>query len=246
MSMGQATSTSGRKEEALSNVHFVLKTPLRPPFPEGLATAVFATGCYWGTEKGYWRLPGVFSTAVGYAGGKAEHPTYEEACSGRTGHTEAVFVVYDPEQIAYSDLLRMFYESHDPSTLNRQGNDRGTQYRSAIYTYNDEQMGLAVASKAAFEKILGRPVVSELKPMEQAGPFYYAHEEYQQYLARPGSRPYCSAQPQGKSLGNTWVPEELAKHAPKLSEEFWQEHSPKPGCHTVIKCTNPKIVWPAA
>lgn len=237
------SSVAGRDhEEKLSNKHFVLGTVLRPPYPEGMQEAVFATGCYWGTEKGFWRMPGVFSTAVGYAGGATKNPSYEEACSGQTGHTEGVHVVYDPNQISYSDLLKQFYESHDPSQINRQGNDRGTQYRSAIYTYTEDQMKLALASKAAFEALLGRPVASELKPMEAAGPFYYAHEGYQQYLARPNSRPYCSAQPQGKSLDFEWIPADLKeKHGSKLGAGYWDLHAPKPHC--AIRDPNTPIAW---
>lgn len=234
------------QEEKLSNVHFVLKTPLRPPFPEGTKTAVFATGCYWGTEKGFWQMPGVMSTAVGYAGGKTKNPTYEEACSGLTGHTEGVHVVYDPSKLSYSDLLRQFFQSHDPSQKDGQGNDRGTQYRSAIYTTDADQAKLAAAGIKAYETVLGRKLHTELRPIKDAGPFYYAHEAYQQYLARPGSRPYCSAQPQGVSLPpyDEWKPEGLdGDHAPKLPTEYWAKHGPKPGC-SIVKGGFAQIIWP--
>lgn len=248
--MGNTETMSGKclpgraEEEKLSNVHYVLKSPYKPPFPKELEQAVFATGCYWGTEKGYWKLPGVVSTAIGYAGGQTPNPTYREVCSGQTGHTEAVFVVYDPKRVTYADLLRMFYESHDPSQVDGQGNDQGTQYRSAIYTFNPEQMALAQASKAAYEKLLGKRIATEIKPMEEAGPFYYGHEDYQQYLARPGARPYCSAQPQGVSLTPaSWVPAELQeKYAPKLPDAYWTQYGPKPGC--TIKGPNEPNKWP--
>jgi peptide-methionine (S)-S-oxide reductase len=129
--------------------HEVLGTPLEPPFPEGLERAVFGLGCFWGAERVFWRAPGVYTTAVGYAGGFTPNPTYEEACSGRTGHTEAVLVVFDPRQTSYEDLLRLFWESHDPTHGMRQGNDVGTQYRSAIYWANDAQRVAAEASRGA-------------------------------------------------------------------------------------------------
>jgi len=232
------------EEEKLSNVHFVLKTPYRPPFPKEMDCAVFATGCYWGTEKAYWRTPGVFSTAIGYAGGQTPNPSYREVCSGQTGHTEAVFVVYDPSKVNYADLLRLFFESHNPSQVNGQGNDVGTQYRSAIYTYNPEQQALAMAAQGQYQKLLQKPIATEIKSMEEAGPFYYGHDGYQQYLARPGSRPYCSAEPQGVSLTPaTWIPSVLAeKYAPKLPDAYWAQFGPRPGC--TIKGPNEQNKWP--
>lgn len=243
----QADALPGRDtEEKLSNVHVVLKTPVRGPFKEGLAEAVFATGCYWGTEMAYWMTPGVISTAVGYAGGYTKNPTYEEACSGQTGHTEAVHVVYDPAKLSYSDLLRLFCESHDPTQYMGQGNDKGTQYRSAVYTYNDDQTKLTAAALQAYEKALGgRKIQTEVKEMKEAGPFYYAHEGYQQYLARPGSRMYCSAMPQGVSLPpyKEWAPSKLdGDHSPKLPEEYWQKHGPKKGCG--LTRVKEQIKWP--
>ncbi|OAA24225.1 peptide-methionine (S)-S-oxide reductase [Frankia sp. EI5c] len=164
--------------------HAVLGTPLLGPFPEGLATAVFGLGCFWGAERKFWQVPGVYSTAVGYAGGFTPNPTYEETCSGLTGHTEAVLVVFDPAKVGYDELLRVFWESHDPTQGMRQGNDVGTQYRSAIYTTSDEQAAAALASRDAFQRALDAAgysrITTEIAP---AGPFYYAEEYHQQYLS---------------------------------------------------------------
>eukprot|EP00241_Pyramimonas_parkeae_P010678 CAMPEP_0114252226 /NCGR_PEP_ID=MMETSP0058-20121206/15720_1 /TAXON_ID=36894 /ORGANISM="Pyramimonas parkeae, CCMP726" /LENGTH=230 /DNA_ID=CAMNT_0001366139 /DNA_START=267 /DNA_END=959 /DNA_ORIENTATION=- len=215
----------------VTNQHFITKNPIQPPFPENMKVAVFGTGCFWGTEKGFWRLPGVFSTAVGYTGGTIENPTYEQVCSGRTMHNEVVQVVYDPSKISYADLLRMYWQSHDPTQGMGQGNDRGTQYRSGIYFFDDEQKALAEASKAAYQKALGSrfpAITSEIIP---APTFYYAEDYHQQYLAKPGARQYCSAQPTGVQLGGDWVPADMAAaHAPKIPDSFWPESGPKPGC----------------
>ena len=163
--------------------HAVLDAPLVPPFPAGLEQAVLGLGCFWGAERIFWRLDGVFTTAVGYAGGYTENPTYEEVCSGRTGHTEVVLVVFDPAQLSYAELLRVFWEAHDPTQGMRQGNDTGSQYRSAIYTFSDEQLATAEASRAAYDGALagaGHPrITTEIAP---AGPFYYAEDYHQQYL----------------------------------------------------------------
>jgi len=171
--------------------HFVLGTPLRPPFPAGSQSAMFGMGCFWGAERKFWELEGVYSTSVGYAGGITPNPGYEEVCSGLTGHTEVVRVVFDPARISYDELLRVFWESHDPTQGMRQGNDAGTQYRSAIYTYGDAQAAAAAASRDAYEPALTRggygPITTEIRP---APPFYYAEGYHQQYLAKnPGG--YC-------------------------------------------------------
>ena len=178
--------------------HFVLDAPLKPPFPEGLEQAVFGLGCFWGAERNYWQKPGVYTTAVGYAGGHTPNPDYREVCSGMTGHTEVVLVVYDPEKIAYEDLLRLFWESHDPTQGMRQGNDVGTQYRSAIYVFDDEQRAAAEASRAAYARVLADAGYGAITTeIADAGPFYYAEDYHQQYLAKnPGG--YCG-------LGGTGV-----------------------------------------
>ena len=171
--------------------HFVNHRPLKGPYPEGLELAQFGMGCFWGVERIFWKLPGVWVTAVGYAGGVTPNPTYEEACSGRTGHTEAVLVVFDPKLVSYEALLKTFWEGHNPTQGMRQGNDTGTQYRSAIYTYGEDQAKAAQASKAAYEGALkGRgfgPVTTEIEP---AGEFYFAEDYHQQYLAK-NPRGYC-------------------------------------------------------
>jgi len=171
--------------------HFVSGRPLKPPFPEGLEQAVFGLGCFWGAERLFWELPGVYTTAVGYAGGYTPNPTYEEVCSGSTGHTEAVLVVFDPARISRDEILRAFWENHDPTQGMRQGNDVGTQYRSAVYASDDAQLAAAEASRDAFQTALsaaGRGEIStEIRP---AGPFYYAEAYHQQYLAK-NPNGYC-------------------------------------------------------
>jgi peptide-methionine (S)-S-oxide reductase len=163
--------------------HEVLGTPIQPPFPEGMETAVFGLGCFWGAERLFWQIPGVFTTAVGYAGGFTPHPTYEEVCSGRTGHTEAVLVVFDPAQVSYEELLRVFFEAHNPTQGMRQGNDIGTQYRSAIYTTSDTQRRLAEMTARMYENELRRSRYGEITTeIAATGPFYYAEEYHQQYL----------------------------------------------------------------
>jgi peptide-methionine (S)-S-oxide reductase len=175
----------GREQPAFAvpAKHAVLGTPLEPPFPEGMSTAVFGLGCFWGAERKFWQIDGVYTTAVGYAGGFTPNPTYEEVCSGRTGHTEAVLVVFDPEKVSYRDLLAVFWEAHDPTQGMRQGNDKGTQYRSAIYYSGDEQRRAAEETRDAYEQALGSagygPITTEIAP---AGPFYYAEGYHQQYL----------------------------------------------------------------
>jgi peptide-methionine (S)-S-oxide reductase len=178
--------------------HTVLGTSLVPPFPDGTARAVFGMGCFWGAEKVFWSIPGVYTTAVGYAGGSTPNPTYEEVCSGRTGHTEAVLVVYDPDVVSYEELLRAFWENHDPTQGMRQGNDMGTQYRSAIYFTDDAQRGEAEASRDRYQEALHaagqRDITTEIAP---AGEFFYAEGYHQQYLAQ-NPMGYCG-------LGGTGV-----------------------------------------
>jgi peptide-methionine (S)-S-oxide reductase len=165
--------------------HFVNGHPLKGPYPEGLETAIFAMGCFWGEERKFWTLPGVWVTAVGYTGGFTPNPTYEETCTGRTGHTEAVLVVYDPKLISYGALLKEFWEEHDPTQGMRQGNDVGTQYRSGIYALNDAQLAEAKASREAYQQALTAKgfgaITTEIAP---AGPFYFAEAYHQQYLAK--------------------------------------------------------------
>jgi peptide-methionine (S)-S-oxide reductase len=165
--------------------HFVNGAPLVPPFPSGLRLATFGMGCFWGAEKLFWQREGVFSTAVGYAGGATPNPTYREVCSGLTGHTEVVQVVFDPRVVSYDDLLKIFWENHDPTQGMRQGNDQGTQYRSAIYTHDDEQRAAAEASRAAYARALETEghgaITTELKAAPE---FYFAEDDHQQYLAK--------------------------------------------------------------
>jgi peptide-methionine (S)-S-oxide reductase len=181
------------------NRHTVLGTPLVGPWPAGLVIAYFAMGCFWGAERLFWRVPGVYSTAAGYQGGYTPNPTYEEACTGRTGHAESVQVVYDPTVVSYKDLLKVFWENHDPTQGMRQGNDLGTQYRSAIYAATDEQLADALASRDAFAPVVraaGRGDITT--EIATAGPFYYAEDYHQQYLSdakNPGG--YCNHGPNG-------------------------------------------------
>lgn len=175
----------------VSGRHLVSGHSIVPPVPDGLEEAVFGLGCFWGAERVFWQLPGVYSTAVGYAGGQTADPTYEEVCSGRTGHVEVVRVYYDPTRITYLELLRAFWAAHDPTQGMRQGNDRGTQYRSAIYTLSPEQAALATLSRDIVNDRLAEasqgPVTTEIAPLSQ---FYYAEEYHQQYLAR-NPQGYC-------------------------------------------------------
>jgi peptide-methionine (S)-S-oxide reductase len=178
--------------------HYVNGNPIKPPFPDAMELAQLGLGCFWGAERKFWQTPGVFSTAVGYGGGTTPNPTYEEVCSGLTGHTELVLVVFDPARLSYEALLKAFWEAHDPTQGMRQGNDVGTQYRSAIYTYSDAQRESAERARAEYQEALQRagygPITTEIAP---AGPFYYAEEYHQQYLAKnPGG--YCG-------LGGTGV-----------------------------------------
>lgn len=181
--------------------HTVLGTPLAPPYPEGFERALFGLGCFWGAERRFWQAPGVYTTAVGYAGGFTPNPTYEEVCSGRTGHAEVVQVVFDPARIAYADLLRIFWESHDPTQGMRQGNDVGTTYRSAIFTTTPEQLRLARESREAFQGLLHAAghgdITTEIGPAPQ---FFFAEAEHQQYLHKVPYG-YCGLQGTGVRCG---------------------------------------------
>ena len=189
----------GREAEmVVPDRHDVLGTPLKPPFPEGLEQAVFGMGCFWGAERVFWQAPGVYTTAVGYAGGQTPNATYDEVCSGRTGHTEAVLVVFDPKVISYDALLKAFWENHDPTQGQRQGNDVGTQYRSAVYWAGDAQRAAAESSRDMFQAELARAGYGEITTeLAEAGPFYYAEPYHQQYLAK-NPNGYCG-------LGGTGV-----------------------------------------
>src|SRR5947208_9452959 len=176
----------GRTERMpVPDAHFVNHHPLQPPFPSGLETAMFGMGCFWGAERKFWQLPGVYSTAVGYAAGSTPNPTYREVCSGMTGHAEVVLVVFDPKKISYDDLLKVFWENHDPTQGMQQGNDAGTQYRSGIYVFNSAQRKAAEASKAMYDTALKTkrfdPITTEIL---DAPPFYFAEDYHQQYLAK--------------------------------------------------------------
>lgn len=198
-SLDASQALPGRPEEIpVTDRHAVLDASLQAPFPEGSEQIVVAMGCFWGAERKFWQTPGVVSTAVGYAGGFTVNPTYQETCTGQTGHTEAVLVVFDPEQISTEQILKVFWEGHDPTQGNRQGNDVGTQYRSAIYTNSDEQLALVQATRAVFQSALTAAhkgeITTEIAPLDT---FYYAEDYHQQYLHKnPGG--YCG-------LGNTGV-----------------------------------------
>jgi peptide-methionine (S)-S-oxide reductase len=186
------------REMPVPETHFVNGHPLKPPFPEGLETAIFGMGCFWGAERVFWQLPGVYTTAVGYAGGYTPNPTYEEVCSGRTGHAEVVLVVFDPKVVSYEALLKAFWENHDPTQGMRQGNDAGTQYRSTVYTTSDAERTAADASRATFQDALRRAGHGEITTeIREAPEFYYAEDYHQQYLAK-NPNGYCG-------LGGTGV-----------------------------------------
>jgi peptide-methionine (S)-S-oxide reductase len=193
------TALPGRKESMpVPEKHFVNGNPLKPPFPTQMEMAMFGLGCFWGAERKFWQLPGVYTTAVGYSAGYTPNPTYQEVCTGMTGHNEVVLVVYDPQQISYESLLKVFWESHNPTQGMRQGNDVGTQYRSGIYTYNETQKELAGASKAAYQKELAQSGYGEITTeIIEAPEFYYAEDYHQQYLAK-NPNGYCG-------LGGTGV-----------------------------------------
>jgi peptide-methionine (S)-S-oxide reductase len=188
----------------IPEAHFVHGRRIQPPFPAGMKQALFGMGCFWGAEKAFWKLPGVYSTAVGYAGGTTANPTYRQVCSGNTGHAEVVLVIYDPEKIDYESLLRVFWESHDPTQGMRQGNDIGTQYRSAIYTFDVAQSAAAEQSRKIYQKALGDAGRSRITTeIKDAPPFFYAEDYHQQYLAKNPDG-YCG-------LGGCGVPFEVAE-----------------------------------
>jgi peptide-methionine (S)-S-oxide reductase len=196
---GAAQALPGRAEPIpTARTHFVSRNPLKGPYPPGSERAIFAMGCYWGAEKRFWTIPGVWVTAVGNAGGTTPNPTYEEVCSGLTGHAEAVLVVYDPKEVSYDELLKVFWEAHDPTQGMRQGNDVGTQYRSAVYWTTPAQHEAALKSKAMYQRALAAkgygPITTEIA---EAGPFYFAEDYHQQYLAK-NPHGYCG-------LGGTGV-----------------------------------------
>jgi peptide-methionine (S)-S-oxide reductase len=173
--------------------HFVLGTPLEPPFPEGIETTVFGMGCFWGAERMFWEADGVYTTAVGYAGGYTENPSYEEVCSGSTGHAEVVLVAFDSAKTSYEQMLQIFWEGHNPTQGMRQGNDAGTQYRSAVYWSSDDQHERAEACRAMYQELLRKAGHGEITTeFAQAGPFYYAEDYHQQYLAK-NPNGYCGA-----------------------------------------------------
>ena len=199
ISPAEALPGRDRPAFAVPERHDVLGTPLRPPFPDGIETAVFALGCFWGAERLFWRMPGVYTTAAGYAGGFTRNPTYEEVCSGRTGHAEAVLVAFDPKKVSYESLLKTFFEEHDPTQGMRQGNDVGTQYRSAIYYTNEEQRRVAEMARDEYNRALQaagkNPITTEIEP---AGPFFYAEDYHQQYLHKVPNG-YCGLKGTGVS-----------------------------------------------
>lgn len=200
MSLPSADQALPGRKQAIptAQTHFVNGASLKGPYPDGAEKALFGLGCFWGAERKFWEVPGVTVTAVGYAGGLTPNPTYEEVCSGRTGHNEAVFVVYDPKQVSYDALLKLFFESHNPTQGMRQGNDVGTQYRSGIYYYSEAQRKTAEAAKAAYAGALAAqglgPITTEIQPAPE---FYFAEDYHQQYLAR-NPHGYCG-------LGGTGV-----------------------------------------
>ena len=201
-----ADSPPGRAETMpVPERHYVNGASLTPPWPDGTRTAIFALGCFWGAEKDFWQTPGVISTAVGYAGGQTPNPNYREVCSGRTGHAEAVLVAYDPSKVSYEELLKVFWEHHDPTQGMRQGNDFGTQYRSAIYATDDEQLRAAVASRNMYQARLSEAGFGEITTEIAPAPaFFYAEDYHQQYLAKnPGG--YCPNHATGVKLPADFV-----------------------------------------
>ena len=224
-----------KKQNESQIIHAVLGTAIDAPLTSGQEEAFFACGCFWGAEKGFWKLPGVISTAVGYAGGKTDNPTYNQVCSGRTGHTEIVKVTWNNEVIGFSDLLKLFWECHDPTQGNRQGNDRGSQYRSAIYTTTEEQLKLALSSLSSYQKKLDKEGYAQITTEIRANKVFYIAEEYhQQYLAKPGSRPYCSAMPTNITL------DDFIGSKYKLDEKVWSNYDWTKK-HCVLRSNNEPI-----
>ncbi len=213
------SSSQTPTKQAAELKHVVLGTPIAAAVQTGQGEVLFGCGCFWGAEKGFWRLPGVITTAVGYAGGAIADPAYQQVCSGRTGHAEVVRVVWDRTQVGLSDLLKLFWECHDPTQGDRQGNDRGSQYRSAIFMDEPDDLALAKASGERYGALLQEaghgPITTEIA---SGKPFYFAEPYHQQYLAKPGSRPYCSAQPSGVRLGS------FAGSGFLLPSEVWQSY----------------------
>ena len=215
--------------------HNVLGTAINATLEAGEDEILFGCGCFWGAEKGFWKLPGVITTAVGYAGGTAENPTYNQVCSGRTGHTEVVRVTWKKKEVDLSDLLKLFWECHDPTQGNRQGNDRGSQYRSAIYTFNKQQLDTSKESLKSYQRELNNAgfqnITTEIKENQR---FYYAENYHQQYLSKPGSRPYCSAMPTKVALkdfkGSNYL----------LNQEIWNNYN-WDITHCVLRSNNEPI-----
>ena len=189
----KSEALKGREEEIeIPPEHFINGTPLKAPFPEGLEQAIFGMGCFWGVERRFWELEGVYTTAVGYAGGYTKNPTYREVCTGMTGHNEVVLVVYDPTKITYENLLTTFWEDHDPTQGMRQGNDVGTQYRSGIYFLNNSEEDVILKTKSQYQSQLDNSGLGKITTeVKSAGPFYYAEHYHQQYLAKNPDG-YCS------------------------------------------------------
>ncbi len=227
--------TTDKKIDSASGIHAVLGTQLGIPLEKEYGEIFFGCGCFWGAEKGFWKLPGVITTAVGYAGGQTNNPSYQQVCSGLTGHAEVVKVVWDKRIIDLSDLLKLFWECHDPTQGNRQGNDQGSQYRSAIYTPKLKDIDLCIKSRDRYQQLLNSKgfgtITTEIKSGEN---FYYAESYHQQYLAKPGSRPYCSAMPTQVLLndfpGNNY----------KLDNSVWDNYDWKIR-HCILRGNNKQI-----
>tara|TARA_Y100001968_G_C19440498_1_gene762270 strand:+ start:3037 stop:3756 length:720 start_codon:yes stop_codon:yes gene_type:complete len=229
-------NTNKRTIEHPSKIkHQILGTCLDAPIKAEEGEIIFGCGCFWGTEKAFWKLPGIITTAVGYAGGKSSNPTYKEVCLGITGHTEVVRIIWQKSQIDISDLLKLFWECHDPTQGNRQGNDRGTQYRSAIYTTNEFDLKMAIDSKDFYQRNLQsngfKEITTEIKNKEN---FYFAENYHQQYLAKPGSRPYCSAMPTNIPLGD------FPNCNYKLNKDIWS-HFDWTISHCILRSDNNPI-----